>query len=102
MIQIIKSIFQIIKSIILFILLICLVNFMVNNRAMITISANPLPFEIEISTFLVMIFFFVLGVFFGFLAFSTNMFGKSFRHFKDRLKIRKLQKEKKLSEKNNK
>lgn len=93
MLRIIGSTIKIIKSVITFILLICLVIFMVNNHDNITINFYPLPFNIETQVFLAMLFFFILGVIFGFLAFSKNMFNKSFENLKDRLKIKKLEKQ---------
>ncbi len=93
MLKFIKSLFGFTKTIILSILLICLVIFMVNNRDLITIHTHPLPFEIESRVYLVMLFFFLFGMSFGFLAFSKNMIAKTISNFKDRLKIKKLEKE---------
>lgn len=70
-----------------------LVIFMVNNRDTVTISTHPLPFEIETKVFLVMLFFFLFGMLFGFLAFSKNMIQSWLTNFRNRLKIRKLEKQ---------
>lgn len=93
MLKFIKSLFGFTKSIILTILLICLVVFMVSNRDVITIHTHPLPFEIESRVYLVMLFFFLFGMSFGFLAFSKNLIEKTIANFKNRLKIKKLEKE---------
>jgi len=39
-----------------------------------------------------MIFFFLFGMLFGFLAFSENMINKSISNFQDRRKLKKLEK----------
>ena len=93
MLNFFRSIIRTIRAIILSLLLIILVIFMVDNREIITISTNPLPFEIEIRIYLLMIFFFLLGMAFGFLAFSQTMIKKSISNFKDRWKIKKLEKQ---------
>jgi uncharacterized integral membrane protein len=92
MINIIKSAFNIIKTLASALLLLFLVTFMVVNRQLVTVSFFPLPFEVETRTFLVIIFFFLLGMLCGFLAFSRNMIGKSLSNFKDKMKIKKLEK----------
>ena len=93
MINFAKSLFRLTKTFILSLLLICMVIFMVNDRDAITIHIHPLPFEIETRVFLIMLFFFLFGMLFGFLAFSKNMIEKSITNFKDRWKIRKLEKQ---------
>lgn len=91
--NLIKSILRIIRSLILAIFLICLVIFMVNNRDVVTIHLYPLPFEIETRIFLVMISVFVLGMIFGLLACSQNLIKRAIERFKDRNKIKKLEKQ---------
>ncbi len=93
MLNFIRSIFRITRTVILSLLLICLVIFMVNNRDAITIHTHPLPFDIETRVFVLMIFFFLFGMLFGFLAFSQNMIRKSITNFQDRRKIKKLEKQ---------
>lgn len=92
MLNLIKSILRTIRTIILSLILIVVVVFMVSNREVIAIHAYPLPFDIEMRAFLIMILFFILGMLFGFLAFSENMIGKSISNFKDRRKVKKLEK----------
>lgn len=92
MINFAKSLFKLTKTFILSLLLICMVIFMVNNRDVITIHTHPFAFEIETRIFLVMLFFFLFGMLFGFLAFSKNMIEKSISNFKDRWKIHRLEK----------
>ncbi|MDX2083503.1 MAG: hypothetical protein SFV53_05920 [Rickettsiales bacterium] len=93
MINFFKSILNFTKNLIILALLLGLIIFMVDNRDIVVIRTNPLPFEIETRVFVVMIFFFLLGTFFGFLAFSKTMLNKSFTNFKDKIKIKKLQKQ---------
>lgn len=66
---------------------------MVNNREFTTISFSPLPYNIETRVFLLMIFFFLLGMFFGFLAFSQNMLSNFVAGFKTKKHIKKLEKQ---------
>lgn len=65
---------------------------MVNNRQTITVGLYPLPFEIETRVFLVMISFFLFGMFFALLAFSKNLLSNAIARFRDKIKINKLQK----------
>jgi uncharacterized membrane protein YciS (DUF1049 family) len=66
---------------------------MVNNRTPIDISFSPLPYKIETRIFLVMIFFFVFGMLFGFLAFSRNMLSNAISGFRTKRQLRKLEKQ---------
>ena len=93
MINFIKSVLRTIRSIVLTAVLICLVIFMVNNREVATINFSPLPYNIETRVFLVMIAFFLLGMFFGFLAFSKNMLNNLASGFKTKNHIKKLEKQ---------
>lgn len=88
-----KSLIHFAKTLILSLLLVALVIFMVNNRDVVTINTHPFPFEIESRMFLVMLFFFLFGMLFGFLAFSKNMIESWLTNFKNRWKIRKLEKQ---------
>lgn len=88
----IRSILRIIRSVILSLLLIGLVVFMVDNRELITISANPLPFEIQTRVFVVMVSCFILGLVFGVIACSPSITHNFFKHIVDRSKIKKLEK----------
>lgn len=101
MLNLIKSLFRYTKTFIVTLLLILLVIFLVNNRDLITIHTSPLPFEIETRIFFVMLFFFLFGMLFGFFAFSKNMLQKSWTNLKNRLKIRKLEKQIAKTENNN-
>lgn len=89
----IKSIFRIIKTIILSLILVVLVIFMVVNRDNLTIHLFPLPFEIETKTFLVILTSFVFGMIFGFLLFSKKLIQGTVTGFKDKHKIKKLEKQ---------
>ncbi|MBU6140293.1 MAG: DUF1049 domain-containing protein [Proteobacteria bacterium] len=89
----VKSILRTLRSTILLLLLICMVVFMVDNRDVITINTNPLPFEIQTRVFVVMIFCFVLGLIFGILSCSPTIIQNFFRRLRDRNKIKKLEKQ---------
>ncbi len=91
--NLLKSIFHLIRTIILTALLVCLVIFMINNRDIITIHLHPLPFDAETRVFLVMIIFFLLGLFFGLLACSKSIIKRLVEKFKDRKTIKKLEKQ---------
>jgi len=65
---------------------------MVSNRDVIIIRFSPLPFEIETRVFMLMIGFFLFGLLFGFLAFSQNLISRIINGFKDKAKIKKLEK----------
>lgn len=91
MLNIIKSAVNIIRSLVIFLLLLCLIIFMIDNREVIKISTYPLPFTIEARAFLVMFFFFLVGVFVGFIAFSKNMISKTISILKFKQKIKKLE-----------
>ena len=93
MLNFLKSTIRIIRSLVLYIILIGLVIFMVNNRDDITIHFYPLPFDIDTRVFIVMLMFFVFGMLFGILACSANLIGGFFKSFRDRCRIKKLEKE---------
>ena len=77
----IKSIFKYIKLIILTILLAIIVIFCLNNNYQVALSLNPLPYEIEIKLFLLIIIFFLIGVVVGFLALSGKLMGSRISNF---------------------
>ena len=89
----IKSLFRFLRSITLSALLICMVVFMVDNRDVITINMQPLPFEIKTRVFVLMISCFSLGLFFGALVCSPSIIKNFFRKISDRQKIKKLEKQ---------
>jgi uncharacterized membrane protein YciS (DUF1049 family) len=100
MLNFIKSIIQNIKTVLLSLVLICLVIFMVNNRQIVTLQLFPLPIEIDTRVFVLMFFFFLLGMFFGMLACTKSLLTRIFSNFRDKQKIKKL--EKKISDSNSK
>lgn len=67
--------------------------FMVNNREIVKISFFPLPIEIETKAFVIMIWFFLLGLSFGIIACSQSLIKKSISGFKNKNKIKKLEKQ---------
>ena len=92
MLNFLKSTIRLIRAVVLYLILICLVTFMVNNRDEILVHFYPLPFEIETRVFLIMLIFFTCGMIFGILACWPNMVSGLFKSFQDRRKIKKLEK----------
>lgn len=90
--QIIKSIIGIIKSLAISLFLVFLVTFMVNNREVVKLSLKPMPFNIETRMFVILVIFFILGIFFGFAILSKNLLSKSLMNFNNNLKLKKLEK----------
>lgn len=88
-----KSILRILRSLIFSLLLIFMVVFMVDNREIITINTQPLPFEIETRVFVMMLSCFALGVIFGVLICSPRIVKSFFVKIADRQKIKKLERQ---------
>lgn len=89
----IKSFFHFLRLIILTLLLIALVIFMIGNRGAVQVALYPAPFEIETKMFVVMISFFLVGLFFGILLCSKNIVKRMVENFKSRRKIKRLEKQ---------
>lgn len=73
---------------------------MVNNREIVTLQLYPLPFELETRLFLLVIFFFLLGLVFGLIFCSQNILGRAIESLKDKYHIKKLENQVKKSQKN--
>jgi hypothetical protein len=69
----INFLLRIARGVILGLSLLCLVLFMVDNRGEVSIHLDPFPFSIETRVFIVMIFFFLLGMAFGILLCSKTI-----------------------------
>jgi uncharacterized integral membrane protein len=78
MLNFLKSIFRIARSLLVALILVLLIVFMVNNRELINLNFYPLPSHIEIRVFLLAMICFIAGVIFGFLIFSSKSLCKSF------------------------
>ena len=78
MLNFLKSIFRIARSLFVALILTLLIVFMVNNRELVNINFYPLPTHIEIRVFLLGMICFVAGIVFGFLIFSSKSLYKSF------------------------
>ncbi len=89
-----KSFLRIIKKIIAWSTLICFVTFLINNRQEVIIQLFPLPFEIQTRLFLVIIFCFFFGLFFGAMLFSKSILNHILTNFRNRRKIKALEKAK--------
>lgn len=93
MIKLVKSTLQIFKTLALILLLGCIVAFMTNNRQPLSISFYPLPFTIETKLYLVMLSFFLLGLFLGLIHLWKNWVIAKIIQFKSIRTISKLRKQ---------
>ncbi len=92
MLNFLKSIFRITRSLIIALILFLLIVFMVDNRELVNLNFYPLPFNIEMRVFLLVIICFVAGIIFGFLLFSSKRLCKflsAYMHTADGNKIKK-------------
>ena len=87
-----KNLFNSIKSILVSLILDFVVIFMINNREIITINFNPLPFDsIETRLFVLMLFFYILGLITAILIYSNSLIKSTIRNIKQKRQINKLQ-----------
>lgn len=87
-----KNLFNSIKSILVSLILVFVVIFMINNREIITINFNPLPFDsIETRLFVLMLFFYILGLITAILIYSNSLIKSTIRNLKQKRQINKLQ-----------
>lgn len=83
---------HLLKQIVVIFLLVVAVIFIANNYENVKISLYPLPFMLETKLFMIIIIFFLLGLFFGFAICSKAIVKKSLENFFNLRKIKKLQK----------
>jgi len=87
-----KNLFNSIKSILVSLILVFVIVFMINNREIITINFNPLPFDsIETRLFVLMLFFYILGLITAILIYSNSLIKSTIRNLKQKRQINKLQ-----------
>lgn len=87
-----KNLFNSIKSILVSLILVFVVIFMINNREIITINFNPLPFDsIETRLFVLMLFFYILGLITAILIYSNSLIKSTIRNIKQKRQVNKLQ-----------
>ncbi len=87
-----KNLFNSIKSILVSLILVFVIIFMINNREIITINFNPLPFDsIETRLFVLMLFFYILGLITAILIYSNSLIKSTIRNIKQKRQINKLQ-----------
>ena len=87
-----KNLFNSIKSILVSLILVFVIVFMINNREIITINFNPLPFDsIETRLFVLMLFFYILGLVTAILIYSNSLIKSAIRNLKQKRQINKLQ-----------
>ena len=93
MIDIIKSIFKIAKLIIFVIFLAAIITLCVNNSSTISISLQPLPYQLETRLFLLIIILFFSGFIFGLLTGSFRLIGSKMQNIASQRKLKKLEKD---------
>jgi uncharacterized membrane protein YciS (DUF1049 family) len=88
-----KKISVIIKSILLFILILFIVMFSITNSDIVKVSFGffPIDFSIEIRMFLLIVFSFSSGFLCGILSVSYNMLLKYFEIFKYKKNLKKAE-----------
>ncbi len=87
-----KNLFNSIKSILVSLILVFVIIFMINNREIITINFNPLPFDsIETRLFVLMLFFYILGLITAILIYSNSLIKSTIRNIKQKRQVNKLQ-----------
>ncbi|MFM7557039.1 MAG: hypothetical protein ACKO46_00515, partial [Alphaproteobacteria bacterium] len=85
-----KNLFNSIKSILVSLILVFVIVFMINNREIITINFNPLPFDsIETLLFVLMLFFYILGLITAILIYSNSLIKSAIRNLKQKRQINK-------------
>lgn len=90
--KLLKNLFNSIKSILVSLILVFVIVFMINNREIITINFNPLPFDgIETRLFVLMLFFYILGLITAILIYSNSLVKSAIRNLKQKRQINKLQ-----------
>ena len=89
-----RKIINILKIILLFIIILFVVFFSIVNSDIIKVNFNFFPFHsiVEIRTFLLIIFCFCIGFLCGILASSYSLVLKHIENFKEKRKVKKLQK----------
>lgn len=88
-----NKILDIVKTILIFLLILFIVFFSIVNSEIIKINFDFFPFNfvIEIRVFLLIIFCFSMGFLFGITATSYSLIKKYFENFKDKKKVEKLE-----------
>ena len=86
-----KNILKSIKGIIVSSILILVIVFMINNREIIEVNFDPLPFEkIQTRIFFLILISYLLGLITAIIIYSSNMLKSAIRNIKQNHQIKKL------------
>ncbi len=89
-----KNILKSIKGIIVSSILILVIVFMINNREIIEVNFDPLPFEkIQTRIFFLILISYLLGLITAIIIYSSNMLKSAIRNIKQNHQIKKLKKQ---------
>ncbi len=89
-----KNILKSIKGIIVSLILILVIIFMINNREIVEVTFEPLPFEkIQTRIFFLILISYLLGLITAIIIYSSNMIKSTLRNIKQNHQIKKLKKQ---------
>ena len=89
-----KNILKSIKGIIVSLILILVIVFMINNREIVEVTFEPLPFEkIQTRIFFLILISYLLGLITAIIIYSSNMIKSALRNIKQNHQIKKLKKQ---------
>ena len=89
-----KNILKSIKGIIVSLILILVIVFMINNREIVEVTFDPLPFEkIQTRIFFLILISYLLGLITAIIIYSSNMIKSALRNIKQSHQIKKLKKQ---------
>ncbi len=89
-----KNILKSIKGIIVSLILILVIVFMINNREIVEVNFDPLPFEkIQTRIFFLILISYLLGLITAIIIYSSNMIKSALRNIKQNHQIKKLKKQ---------
>ena len=89
-----KNILKSIKGVIVSLILILVIVFMINNREIVEVTFEPLPFEkIQTRVFFLILISYLLGLITAIIIYSSNMIKSALRNIKQNHQIKKLKKQ---------
>jgi uncharacterized membrane protein YciS (DUF1049 family) len=89
-----KNILKSIKGIIVSLILILVIIFMINNREIVEVTFEPLPFEkIQTRIFFLILISYLLGLITAIIIYSSKMIKSTLRNIKQNHQIKKLKKQ---------
>ena len=89
-----KNILKSIKGVVVSLILILVIVFMINNREIVEVTFDPLPFEkIQTRIFFLILISYLLGLITAIIIYSSNMIKSALRNIKQNHQIKKLKKQ---------